>query len=109
MNSKDYLYDVPPSTTRECQMTKTPKERVLAPIDMAFAKAKMRCTICEQPTLECLKCWEQCSCGWSALRGFQCNNPDSKKCSTKVKYATHAKQSDYTKARKDAAKRLEGK
>jgi len=32
-------------------------------------------------------CYERCSCGWWADAGKPCHNPDTTKCSTKLKYA----------------------
>jgi hypothetical protein len=32
-------------------------------------------------------CYVQCSCGWIADRGKPCNNPETTRCSTKLKYA----------------------
>lgn len=31
-------------------------------------------------------CWEHCSCGWWADKGQPCRNPDTTRCSTKIKY-----------------------
>lgn len=31
-------------------------------------------------------CWERCSCGWYAEKGKACTNPNTTRCSTKLKY-----------------------
>lgn len=49
---------------------------------------KMRCVKCgtEGVGFNFCGCWEKCSCGWTADAGQQCRNPDTIRCSTKVKY-----------------------
>ena len=44
-----------------------------------------KCGLCGAAMGKC-NCWEKCSCGWTARRGQPCNNPNTTKCSTKVKY-----------------------
>lgn len=34
-------------------------------------------------------CFEQCSCGWITDAGKPCDNPETTRCSTKVKYGTY--------------------
>jgi hypothetical protein len=57
-------------------------------IDALFARADLRCTICGAPAGTC-DCWERCSCGWHALRGEMCRNPETIRCSTKLKYGVY--------------------
>jgi hypothetical protein len=52
-------------------------------IDILFSRAVMKCTKCGRA--EC-DCWERCSCGWTTEAGKQCRNPDTIRCSTKIKY-----------------------
>lgn len=53
--------------------------------------ASMRCARCkaELPSggdIEACGCWEKCSCGWTAEAGKQCTNPNTIRCTTKLKY-----------------------
>lgn len=66
-------------------MTKAQRVVYSGSIDAFFGKAKLKCTICEADEGEC-DCWEKCSCGWMAEKGMPCENPDTKNCSTKLKY-----------------------
>lgn len=70
----------------------------MTPIEIMFSKAKMRCAVCDTLSTDGCLCWEKCSCGWSAMRGFQCNNPDTTRCSTKIKYKRQSTKEEYWKA-----------
>lgn len=49
--------------------------------------ASVRCSKCGTPgVLNCL-CYVECSCGWYAERGKPCRNPETTRCSTKLRYA----------------------
>jgi hypothetical protein len=78
-------------------------------MDALFSKMDMRCTLCDTLASAGCSCWERCSCGWTAMRGFQCGNQATKKCSTKIKYKRQATQEEYWDAsdvgRKAARKR----
>lgn len=67
-------------------------------MDALFKKSEMRCVLCDTIASEGCQCWERCSCGWSAMRGFQCRNPETKKCSTKLKYKRSKTNEEYWKA-----------
>ncbi len=56
-----------------------------APIDRLLDTVKFGCLICGAPMGKC-DCWEACSCGWTARKGKPCGNPNTTRCSTKVKY-----------------------
>jgi len=44
----------------------------------------MKCSLCEAPMGTC-DCWTHCSCGWWAKTGYACRNPETTRCSTKMK------------------------
>lgn len=44
----------------------------------------LKCTKCGQPGN--FGCWVRCSCGWSAEAGRPCGNPETTRCSTKVRF-----------------------
>lgn len=46
----------------------------------------MCCLNCGAKMGQC-DCWERCSCGWFAEKGKPCRNPETTKCSTKLKFA----------------------
>jgi hypothetical protein len=46
----------------------------------------VRCVKCGVQGVGNCTCWEQCSCGWTAEAGKPCGNPQTKDCSTKLKY-----------------------
>lgn len=69
-----------------------------SPLEAIFGKMDMRCTLCDSPQSVGCSCWERCSCGWSAMRGFQCSNPATKKCSTKLKYKRPSTTEEYLAA-----------
>jgi hypothetical protein len=58
------------------------------PIERLIDNAGLHCTICNAPYGTC-DCWVRCSCGWSARRGEPCRNPETARCSTKVKYGRY--------------------
>lgn len=64
-------------------------------MEILFARNNMRCVLCDTLSSAGCTCWEKCSCGWSAQRGFQCNNPATTKCSTKLKYKRQATVEEY--------------
>lgn len=64
-------------------------------IEALIDRSGMRCVLCDTLASVGCPCWERCSCGWSAMRGFQCNNPATKKCSTKMKYKRQATTEEY--------------
>lgn len=70
----------------------------MIPMGEIFRKANLPCVVCKTPSNEGCTCWEDCSCGWSALRGFQCGNPATTKCSTKLKYSRTCTSKEYQKA-----------
>lgn len=47
--------------------------------------AVMKCVKCGAAVGKC-DCWEKCSCGWSNSRGKFCRNPNTIRCSSKLKY-----------------------
>jgi hypothetical protein len=49
-------------------------------------EVNMKCTICGTEESVGCDCWEKCSCGWSNRKGRPCNNPNTTKCSSKLKY-----------------------
>jgi len=55
-----------------------------SPLDKMI-EAAVVCTKCGAKPGQC-DCWEKCSCGWFAEKGKPCRNPETRKCSTKVKY-----------------------
>lgn len=61
----------------------------MSAIDALFNKANLRCTKCGVAAAAGCDCWERCSCGWSAEKGKPCRNPDTTRCSSKVKYGTY--------------------
>lgn len=57
----------------------------MSSIDLTLDQVKWTCTVCGS-TSGC-DCWEQCSCGWSALRSEKwCRNPNTIRCSIKLKH-----------------------
>lgn len=58
------------------------------PINRLIDAADLRCTKCDAPKNTC-DCWEWCSCGWYAEKGKPCRNPETRRCSTKVKYGAY--------------------
>lgn len=50
---------------------------------MIFAAVK--CVKCGEK-LDVCDCREKCSCNWMAERGTICNNPETIRCSLKLKY-----------------------
>jgi hypothetical protein len=67
----------------------------MSPIEAMIRKADLQCTVCKTPASKGCSCWERCSCGWSALRGFRCGNPNTKRCSTKAKYKRQCTNEEY--------------
>jgi hypothetical protein len=57
----------------------------MTPIDRLIDSVPMTCTVCGARAGTC-RCWEECSCGWSTRRGEPCRNPETTRCSTKLKY-----------------------
>lgn len=51
---------------------------------LAGDTSMLKCTKCGQPG-NC-GCWVRCSCGWSAEAGKPCTNPETTRCSTKVRF-----------------------
>lgn len=62
----------------------TPIERLI--------DAGMKCLLCGAAMGRC-DCWEKCSCGYSARKGEPCRNPETRRCSTKVKYGKYNRSS----------------
>lgn len=59
-----------------------------SPIDRLIGRSDLRCVKCGASKGEC-DCWESCSCGWTAEKGKPCRNPETKRCSTKLKYGKY--------------------
>ena len=57
-------------------------------LERMIDKANLRCTKCDAKAGTC-NCWEPCSCGWTAERGKPCHNPNTARCSTKVKHGKY--------------------
>ena len=56
---------------------------------------KLACVVCD--SRDGCDCWEKCSCGWFARKGFRCSNPETKKCSSKVNTKRVYTNDDYAK------------
>ena len=65
------------------------EKTVTNPIDLLIDRSGLRCTKCGATKEAGCDCWEQCSCGWTAEKGMPCGNPNTARCSTKVKYGKH--------------------
>jgi hypothetical protein len=68
---------------------------------MRLIDSAVHCSRCgkQGPPGSC-DCWEHCSCGWWAMKGEPCRNPNTARCSTKMKYGLRA-----PRARRAAAAR----
>lgn len=51
--------------------------------------ACVRCVRCGALGVFTCDCHERCSCGWFADKGQPCGNPNTARCSTKVKYGVY--------------------
>lgn len=51
--------------------------------------AAVQCGKCGAQGLGSCDCWERCSCGWWPEKGQPCGNPETRACSSKVKYGTY--------------------
>lgn len=60
----------------------------VTPID-SMVNASVSCTKCGKKGFMTCDCWEQCSCGRIADKGKPCNNPETGRCSTKVRYGKY--------------------
>jgi hypothetical protein len=58
----------------------------MTPIELLLSGVGWKCLACGS-SAGC-DCWEKCSCGWTAEKGQMCRNPDTIRCSTKLKYGT---------------------
>ena len=64
-------------------------------------RTPMTCTKCGHVgAVASCDCWEKCSCGWWAERGEPCRNPDTARCSTKVKYGKYNRKTRRYEAQK---------
>ena len=55
------------------------------PID-SMIDASVWCATCGTKGMFNCDCHVQCSCGWIASKGKPCRNPETTRCSTKLKY-----------------------
>lgn len=53
-----------------------------------FSGVKFYCTMCNSAMGAC-DCWETCSCWITNLRGEFCRNPETTRCSSKLKYGKY--------------------
>jgi hypothetical protein len=49
----------------------------------------VKCLKCGAAGIGTCDCWEECSCGWYADKEKPCGNPNTSRCSTKVKYGKY--------------------
>ncbi len=56
-----------------------------SPLEIMIDATTLSCTVCGAKRGGC-DCWERCSCGWYARRGMLCKNPETQRCSLKLKY-----------------------
>jgi hypothetical protein len=61
---------------------------VTSPLDRLM-DTTMVCLKCGAPMQQGCECWEKCTCGWFADAGKPCRNPETGRCSTKVKYGKY--------------------
>ena len=59
-----------------------------SPIE-TMINASVRCLRCGTLGFMKCDCHEKCSCGWIAERGKPCRNPETRACSTKVRYGKY--------------------
>ena len=60
-----------------------------SPIEhMICSQVEFKCCKCHKIMKDC-QCHENCSCGWIAEKGKPCRNPNTKSCTTKVKYGKY--------------------
>lgn len=64
-------------------------------------KRSVKCVKCGAQGIGNCACWEQCSCGWTAEAGKPCNNPDTARCSTKLKYGKYNRKTKRYEAKHD--------
>lgn len=55
--------------------------------------AALVCSKCGAKGMFNCDCYERCTCGWIANKGEPCSNPETTRCSTKVKYGRRLKRS----------------
>lgn len=60
----------------------------MTPIE-AMIDASESCSKCGTKGMFKCDCYEKCSCGWIAESGKPCRNPETARCSTKVKYGKY--------------------
>lgn len=52
-------------------------------------KRSVECVKCVAKGIGNCDCWERCSCGWFAEKGKPCRNPNTARCTTKLKYGQY--------------------
>ena len=62
--------------------------------------AVMSCLKCGALGVDTCACWEKCSCGWRNSPGEFCRNPETQRCSSKMKYGVYNRRTKQREPRR---------